>query len=173
MKEKQKKLLQTINLDEETAEAKSKKSGGSLNTNQVEDGKAKLSDRDFVLRHAVSDDLKEMRKKIEARAKEVGWMKLPDGVMLPADCILYGCPNCRRWLWAKPGLETCPICKGKKVRIATKAEVKSWWTRERAAHKKFLEDIPKKKKEVADFNKRQFQDASNPRVIHDPTIRKG
>ena len=169
------KLLQTMFDSKEAPETKLKKSGGRLSTDQVEDGKAELSDLDFVTQNANAEDLKKMRAEIESRTatERAEWITLPDGMMIPGDNILFGCPNCRRWLWAKPGLETCPICKGKKVRIATKAEVKSWWTRERAAHKKFLEDIPKKKKEVADFNKRQFQDASNPRVIHDPTIRKG
>ena len=169
------KLLQTMFDSKEAPETKLKKSGGRLSTDQVEDGKAELSDLDFVTQNANAEDLKKMRAEIESRTatERAEWITLPDGMMIPGDNILFGCPTCHRWLWAKPGLETCSICNGKTVRPASRKETKEWWIRAKAAHKKFLADIPKRKKEVADFNKRHFQDAPKPLIIHDTTIKKG
>lgn len=177
MEEKtQKKLLQTDNLKREIPETKVQKARGFLSTHNLgPDGKLEISDKDYIERYASEEDLKDLRARIEARTEtdKEAWIKFPDGSMISGDNLLYGCPNCHRWLWSKPDCEECPICKGKRIRLATKKETREWWDREKAAYKKWLGEATEREERIADFNRRHFQDAGRLPISLDPTIKRG
>ena len=133
-------------------------------------GEANLSDRDFVSLHSRPEDWKAMRAVLVARraAAEPGadgaWRTLPDGSKIRATTVLAGCSVCGEWRWIEGKLMPAPcLCYGarqKKVmmRLATREEVSGWYIREEAKLAKLKADAPKRAAEVADFNRRRFED---------------
>jgi len=128
-----------------------------------------LTPAQWLERNATPKELATFRASVQARLDRVeatGMIELPSGLKIKGDSILATCSNCRRWAWTSPGHENdpCLSCNfralkgGGMMRAASKAEVKSWYAKEEAKLAKFNADAPKRAKDLADFNKRRFED---------------
>ena len=123
-------------------------------------------DAAFLRMKATPEELKIFRASIQARLDRVeatGWKTLPNGISIKADAILTTCSHCKRWDWTPIG--NCFICNwqnrkgGGMMRAATKKEEAAWFKKAAEREAKFKADAPKRAKDLADFNKRRFQDA--------------
>jgi len=133
-------------------------------------GYAKLTDKDVIGLYATKEDLVALRAVIDARLKAVAtstpsaWRKLPDGSSIRSTTVLAGCSVCGEWRWTEPKHATslC-ICygartKGVPMRPATAEETLAWFIREEARLAKLKAGDPKRAAEVADYNRRRFED---------------
>lgn len=128
-----------------------------------------LTAAQWLERNAKPEELAAFKASVQARLERgaaTAWRVLPGGRKIKGDSILATCSNCRRWAWTSPGHENdpCLSCNfralkgGGMMRAASKAEVKSWYAKEEAKLAKFNADAPKRAKDLADFNKRRFED---------------
>jgi len=128
-----------------------------------------LTAAQWLERNAKPEELATFKASVQARLERgaaTAWRVLPGGSKIKGDSILATCSNCRRWAWTSPGHENdpCLSCNfralkgGGMMRAASKAEVKAWYVREEARLAKIKADAPKRAKDLADFNKRRFQD---------------
>jgi len=129
-----------------------------------------LTPGQWLERNATAAELASFKGQVQARLERgqaTAWRILPGGSKIKGDSILATCSNCRRWAWTSPGHENdpCLSCNfralkgGGMMRAASKAEVKAWYAKEEARLAKIKADAPKRAKELADFNKRHFEDA--------------
>ena len=138
-----------------------------------------LTPGQWLERNATAAELASFKGQVQARLERgqaTAWRILPGGSKIKGDSILATCSNCRRWAWTSPGSESghCVACNwvnigsqeapaynknGGWMRAASKAEVKAWYAKEEARLAKIKADAPKRAKDLADFNKRRFQDA--------------
>ena len=128
-----------------------------------------LTAAQWLERNAKPEELAAFKASVQARLERgaaTAWRVLPGGSKIKGDSILATCSNCRRWAWTSPGHENdpCLSCNfralkgGGMMRAASKAEVKAWYVREEARLAKIKADAPKRAKDLADFNKRRFED---------------
>jgi len=120
----------------------------------------------WLERHAKPEELATFKASVQARLDRVeatGWKTLPNGISIKADAILTTCSHCKRWDWTPIG--NCFICNwqnrkgGGMMRAATKKEEAAWFKKAAEREAKLKADAPKRAKDLADFNKRRFQDA--------------
>jgi hypothetical protein len=137
-----------------------------------------LTAAQWLERNATAGELEAFKASVQARLERgaaTAWRVLPGGRKIKGNSILATCSNCRQWAWVDPGNETghCVACNwvnigsqeapaynknGGWMRAASKAEVKAWYAKEEAKLAKFNADAPKRAKDLADFNKRRFED---------------
>ena len=130
-----------------------------------------LTPGQWLERNATPEQMTMFREIVdEARAKiaATDWRTLPGGLKIPMSQVLAFCGQCKWQGWTFPEHAdggTCVICGQNpatggpgKLRRTTKAEVKAWYVREEARLAKIKADAPKRAKDLADFNKRRFQD---------------
>ena len=133
-------------------------------------GESNLSDRDVVNLHATGEDFAAFRRSLDsqqASRARAGWRKLPGGSSVRASTVLAGCPGCGGWFWTEPRHVKAPCARcnflGRNklaiLRPATLAEEHDWFVREQKRIDDFRASKPERDREVAEFNKRKFQDA--------------
>lgn len=117
-----------------------------------------LGDLAYLLRHATPEDFKGFRKTIEKRVEKAGgeWRVLPGGLKIPGDSILFGCRACKKWFWAKVGIEHCPRCGQWKLFKATKKQEAEWFKSEEKKIEDRKAGEPERQRKTREFNEQMF-----------------
>ena len=173
MIEKAKGLLQTSS-KEVRKRTEQKESEGRVWKRGPMTGEKNLSDAAYVQNFADDEDWKIFRQIIEAKRKKsgkIGWITLPGGAKIPADNVLLICSKCHAKTWSAQDSigSNCLSCNrrnlvdGGMMRAASDQETKNWFIQSESAWKRFLAEAPERKKRIAEFNRRQFEDMGRTR----------
>ncbi len=168
MIEKAKGLLQASS-KEVRKRTEQKESEGNIWKRGPMTGEKNLPDSAYVQNFAEEQDWRIFRQIIEERRKrtgQIGWIRFPNGTRIHADNILLICSKCRTKTWGLPESigSNCLSCNrrnlvdGGMLRPASDQETKNWFVQAEAAWKRFLSEAPERKKRVAEFNRRHFED---------------